>query len=516
MSVREKLSVAAFVVVAFVAGILFTTAGANLFDSDSPSVPALSQAQGTTALPGTTATSAQDFETAFTDVAESVNPTVVQIRAQRVVERRSPFGDRNPFEGTPFEDFFSPPEDQEFRSQGLGSGVIIHEDGFIVTNYHVVDGAEELSVVMYDNREYSAEVVGEDPESDLAVIRIERSDLPSISFGTADNVRAGQWVLAFGSPLSEDLENTVTAGIISAVGRISEQTAQINLASELIQTDAAINPGNSGGPLVNLRGEMVGINSAIFSRTGGNIGVGFAIPVDVVENVATQLVEEGEVRRGYLGVQFDRVPETLAEALDVPRGSAQITQVESGTPAEQAGLEQGDVVTAVEGQQLSNYQQIRTSVGNRRPGEEVSLTVVNQDGEERTVTVELGTRPDDFGQAQDDQREPEPPTGDEELGSLGLQLQETSPEILQELGLDDPERYQGLLIRGIEPGSVADDDAGLQRNDIIVEVARERVRSHEEFMEVYNDIPSGESFLLRVVRVQGGEPVSFVTALRKP
>ena len=517
MSVRKKISVAVFVAAAFVAGILFTTAGANLFGSNG-TVPASSQAKAT--YTGTTATSnpappaVAEFETAFTQVAESVNPTVVQIRAQRVIEREM----RTPFEGTPFEDFFRPPgggdDERQFRRQGLGSGVVIQSDGYIVTNNHVVQGADELSVVMQSNQEYNAEVVGTDAFSDLAVIKIDQTGLPSVSFGTGENVKPGQWVLAFGSPLSEDLENTVTAGIVSAVGRISSSTTRINAASELIQTDAAINPGNSGGPLVNLQGELIGINSAIYSRSGGNQGIGFAIPVDVVRNVTSQLVKQGEVQRGYLGVGFDRVTETLAQALGVPRGSAQITQVQDDTPAAEAGLQQGEIIVAVDGQQLNNFNQLRTIISNKRPGDSISLRVVNQDGDERTVSVELGTRDDDMiAQNQS------PGGGSEEEGSmesLGLTLQTVTPRMLEQLGIESADQYQGLMIANINRGSEAYQDAGLRQRDIIVEVDRQRVRDRQEFMSVYGDISSGENFLLRVVRMQGNQPSSFVTALTKP
>lgn len=517
MSVRKKLSVAAIVVVAFVAGIMFTTAGANLFGSDQ-SVPAASQAstttfEGTTAISNPAPAAVADFETAFTQVTEAVNPTVVQIRAQRVVERDM----RSPFEGTPFEDFFrrgpgggGEPEPR----QGLGSGVIIRSDGYIVTNNHVVDGADEVSVLMQGNEEYEAEIVGTDEFSDLAVLRIEESGLPAVSFGSNDNVRAGQWVLAFGSPLSADLENTVTAGIVSAVGRVSTSTSQINLASELIQTDAAINPGNSGGPLVNLQGELIGINSAIYSRSGGYQGIGFAIPVDVARNVTSQLIEQGEVQRGYLGVRFDRVPETLAGALNVPRGAAQITRVEDDTPAEAAGLQQGDIVVAVEGRELNNFNQLRTIVSNKRPGEVVEMRVVDQDGDERTVSVTLTARDEDLiaqGPSNDGGTEEE-----DSMESLGLTLQTVTPNMLRQLGIENAERYQGLMIADIDRTSEAFQDAGLRPRDIIVEVARERVRDREAFMAVYGDLPSGENFLVRVVRMQGQEPSSFVTALTKP
>lgn len=511
MSVKRKLSIAALLVVAFVAGILFTTAGANLFDSvDRVATP--SRAEGTTAISqSTAATSPASFQESFMRVAESVNPTVVQIRAQRVVQRQM----RNPFEGTPFEDFFGGPGgEREFSSPALGSGVIIRSNGYIVTNNHVVDNADNLSVITADNEEYSAEIVGTDPFSDLAVIKIDESNLPSISFGDGTNLRTGQWVLAFGSPLSEDLENTVTAGIISAVGRVSRDLTRINAAAELIQTDAAVNPGNSGGPLVNLNAELIGINSAIVSRSGGYQGISFAIPVPLVDNVTTQLIENGEVQRGYLGVMFDGVSETLANALDVPRGSAQITSVNPDTPAEEAGLEAGEVIVAVDGQQLSNFNQLRTIVSNKRPGDSVRLTVVNQDGEERRVTVELASR--DEALAQNTTPSSNNEGGDQSLQSLGLSMQTVTPAILQRLGLEPADEYRGVVITDIDENSMAYREADLRRGDIITEVNKQPIESRRDFMEVYREIDEGASFLVRATRIQAGEPTSFITALTKP
>ena len=511
MSVKRKLSIAALLAVAFVAGILFTTAGANLFGSEER-VATPSRAEGTTAITPPSAASATAFEESFTRVAESVNPTVVQIRAQRVVQRQM----RNPFEGTPFEDFFGAPRgNQEYSSPALGSGVIIRSNGYIVTNNHVVENAEDLSVITSGNEAYSAEVIGTDPFSDLAVIKIDETDLPSISFGDGNTLRTGKWVLAFGSPLSADLENTVTAGIISAVGRVSEDLTRINAAAELIQTDAAVNPGNSGGPLVNLSGELVGINSAIVSRSGGYQGISFAIPVQLVDNVTTQLIQNGEVQRGYLGVGFAQVPATLANALDVPRGAAQITQVRSDTPAEAAGLEAGDVVVAVDGQRLSNYNQLRTTVSSKRPGDTVRLTVVNPDGEERTVEVELATR-DESTLAQNNTPSPDGGGEDESLEALGIGMQTVTPRILQRLGIEPSEEYRGVVVTRVDRSSTAYRDADLRRGDLIVEVDRQPIESREDFMQVYGSIESGDSFLVQATRVQGGEPTSFITALTKP
>jgi serine protease Do len=290
MSVKRSIPIALFIIASFLGGIFFTTVGSNLFSTE-PITPSTHAAapdiqEGTTAIPREKVATAVALEEAFTLVAEAVNPTVVQIRSEKVVSREQML------EGTPFDNFFSPFQDpnQDFRKDGLGSGVIIRDDGYIVTNNHVVQGADELSVRLADGRFFDASVVGTDPLSDLAVIKIESQAMPHVSFGQVDMLKVGQWVMAVGSPLSEDLGNTVTVGIVSALGRTSDEISRLNIYASFIQTDAAINPGNSGGPLVDLQGRLIGINSAIFSRSGGYQGIGFAIPVDVVENVATQLI----------------------------------------------------------------------------------------------------------------------------------------------------------------------------------------------------------------------------------
>ena len=328
---NRKYSVFLLFAAAFVAGIFFATAGANWLGfadlagatseaSSSDVVAPVEHGQYGESVP---IPSRNDFSDAFISVAETVNPAVVQIRTERLIEGQ------NPFQGSPFEDMFRQPdgENQPQPSTALGSGVIVRENGYIVTNNHVIENAEELTVIMIDGRQLSAEIVGTDASSDLAVIRVEETALPVLSLDRGASVRVGEWVMAFGSPLSNDLGNTVTSGIVSAVRRTSARLSSLNLYASFIQTDAAINPGNSGGPLVNLDGQLVGINSAIYSRTGGNQGIGFTIPVDVVQNVANQLITNGAVARGGLGVRFGGVSRTLAEALGVPQGAAQITEV---------------------------------------------------------------------------------------------------------------------------------------------------------------------------------------------
>lgn len=519
MTVRRTLSVGALLAAAFVGGILFTTASANWFDAGDRTAVASHAAAPTPTDGDTRITSNLSFDDAFVAVAEQVNPTVVQIRSERVIERKAV----NPFQGSPFEQFFNQPGQnqppQTYRTNALGSGVFIRESGIIVTNNHVIQDADDLEVMMFDGSFYEAKVLGTDPNTDLAVLEVVNADrtFPSVSFGRVTDIKIGQWVMAFGSPLSEELGNTVTSGIISAVRRTSQQLTGLNAFSAFIQTDAAINPGNSGGPLVNLRGELVGINSAIFSRTGGNQGIGFSIPVDVVRNVTSQLIETGTVERGFLGVNFGGVPETLARLQGVPRGAAQIVDVTVGTPAEKAGLQAGDIIVAVQGFELRDFNELRTTIANMRPGESVELQI-SRNGEIRTVSVELARR-SDFAP---DMEQPvaEQPSEDQNVNEelLGLQLQSVTPEYRQAIGNLDVE---GAIIARIDQNSQAFREAELRQRDIIVEVDQKPVASVDDFRRVYGGLESGESFMVQALRPidnGSGQIVlqKFFTALTKP
>ncbi len=515
MRIQSKTTALVLVVAAFLAGILFTTAGANLFTSDAAWTEASHAAafnDGAEA-PVRLGSEARNFEEAFIQVSEAINPTVVQIHSEKVVRQQL----TNPFEGTPWENFFNAPggdRDRELRSQALGSGVIIRSDGYIITNNHVIDGADELEVKLFDGEFYEAQVVGSDPASDLAVIKVDAENLPAITFGDIGTVRVGQWVLAFGSPLSEDLGNTVTAGIVSAMGRTSVNLSQLNTFAAFIQTDAAINPGNSGGPLVNLEGQLIGINSAIFSRSGGYQGIGFAIPVDVVKNVTDQLIESGSVRRGYLGVLFGRVSPALAEAWNVPRGSALVSEVQPGTPADEAGLKEGDVIVAVDGRELQDNYQLLTIIGNKHPGDTVKLTYV-RDGERHTTTVTLGTRPDDLTAEKEGPR-PKDRNSDVMKEDLGFEIRNLTPATVERLGLTDQD-VTGVLVVNIDENSDAFREAELRQYDIITEIDRKPVRNATEFQEIYDKIEPGKTFIVKVARVtRGGQVNSFFTALTKP
>lgn len=522
MKVKGRLSIAVIMLAAFLSGVMFTTVGANIFDLGE-NVGTPSQAADGTLIQNPP-TQAADLQDAFTQVAYRVNPTVVQIQAERLVTRGQNGGQqRNPFEGTPFEDFFGDfglnrPQ-QPMPQQGMGSGAIIRENGYILTNNHVVEGMDELTVVMMDGSEYPAEIVGTDPVSDVAVVKIDAEGLPFVSIGNSDDVQVGQWALAFGSPLRRDLSNTVTAGIISATGRVQggagyrpglqETPTGPTPTHNFIQTDAAINPGNSGGPLVNLRGELIGVNTAIISRTGGFQGIGFAIPSNTAQEVAQQLIETGRVERGRLGVSYGAASESLIEALDLPRGAAVIERVEPGSAADEAGLRSGDIIVSVNGQQLTNHQQLSLWIGQMKPGEEAEITV-NRDGDLESFEVELGAwegQTDERVAQEGEARSP----GEQMMEDLGLTLANLTPELAQRAGLE--EAVDGVVVTNVNPASDAYREAGLRSGNVIVEIDRERVRNLSEFEDVYEDIEPGETFLVKLRTPGGG---TNITALTKP
>jgi len=446
------------------------------------------------------------LEQAFAIVADDVNPSVVQIRSERVLTARAV----SPFEGTPFENFFQPfgdprrnrrsPE-REFRQRGLGSGVVLRPDGYIATNHHVIADADLVQVQLYNGRSFEAKVVGQDEYSDLAVLKVDADDLPSIQLGSSEDLRVGQWVMAFGSPLAEELMNTVTAGIISAVGRFSNVGTGIQ---EYIQTDAAINPGNSGGPLVDLRGQLVGINTLIYSRTGGYQGIGFAIPVDSVKRITDQLIADGTVERARLGVSYGAASPALIEALDLPRGSAQVGTVEEDSPAEDAGIEPGDVITEIEGKPLENSLELSAQITRKSPGDRVRLTI-NRNGDEREVTARLAQA--DASASAGAPREEK----DRIEEALGFSYRDIDHDTAARLGRNA--EIDGVLITNVDQGSAAFREANLRPGQVIVELNGDRVRNVREFETAFGNVGPGETFLLRVLQPDGRG--TMMTALRK-
>ncbi len=516
---KRTISLALVAVLAFIAGVYFVTAGSNLFGNGDFFASGKAESATAVRVP-TPLASVLEVENTFTAVAEAVNPTVVQIRSSKRV--------RQPQMREFFDlwDFFGQPnprgrDDQpdnrqdngwnEFFQPGLGSGVLIRADGHIITNNHVVDGADELEVVFIDGQRYPAKLVGTDPLSDIAVIKVDAPvDLPFIALSDPQDVRVGQWVLAFGSPLSADLSNTVTAGIISALGRsvaLPAGNSQQQILGNLIQTDAAINPGNSGGPLVNLRGELVGINNAIISRSGGNQGIGFSIPVSTVSNVVEQLIEKGKVSRGYLGVTFRPVTEALAGALSISQYAAQIATVVEGEAADNAGLKAGDIIVAINGKELRMPDQLRTIIANSMAGDRVEVEYLRDD-ERRKVTVKLGEYPNDLLGAETS------PTGQTERlnleEELGFSMQGVTPELARRYSV--PNGTQGVIVTGISRTSNAYREAELREGDVITEVNRRPVKTPDEFKAAYEEVDPGSVFLVRVLR---GE-AQFRTALTRP
>ncbi len=466
--------------------------------------------------------SARALSQAFRNAASDVLPSVVAIRTMPQVAARmqaKPQADGNEapelplpeLRGTPFGELFrDQPELRRFfeqmprqgprgpgfgmpgpRGGGLGSGVIIDEDGIILTNNHVVAGAAKVTVQLPDGREVEAAEIHRDPRTDLAVVRIEGAgSLPAARLGDSDQAAVGDWVLALGEPFG--LEGTVTAGIISAKGRglgIAER-------ENFIQTDAAINPGNSGGPLVNLDGQVVGINTAISSRSGGNQGVGFAVPINLAKWVAEQLIEEGKVRRAYLGVVIQPVTHELAEHLGVKaRQGVLITDVMDNTPGARAGLKPGDIVLEFAGRKVTKPLELQGVVERVAIGSEQPLVVL-RDGQRKQLTVSVDEQPADFGRTSSrpgdrgNEAKPEPSRFD----TLGFQVENLTDEVAEHLGLTG---HEGVVITEVEPGSPAA-TAGLTAGALITHVDREPVTNVDELREAVEEATAERGVLLRV------------------
>lgn len=456
---------------------------------------------GTQAItPGTSFAQEQGIENlrqtgrAFRSVAKQVSPAVVYIQVEKEEETvshpgMSPFG--NPFDDELFRRFFGTPPDlkgeqppRKRRSVGQGSGFIVTPDGAIMTNNHVVEDASRISVHLQDGRELPAEIVGTDPATDVAIIKVDESDLPFLKLGNSDTLEVGDWVLAFGNPFG--LSHTMTAGIVSAKGRSGMGLSDYE---NFIQTDAAINPGNSGGPLVSLDGRVVGMNTAIFSRSGGSLGIGFAIPINMAQQVRQQLVEHGKVTRGHLGVYIQDLNQDLAESfgLKEPRGIL-VAKVIEDSPAEKAGLQQGDILLTLNDEPVGKVSEFRNRVAMMRPESEIKVGLL-RDGKSRTLMVTIGKREDEPAVSQG-----KPETSAE----LGMSLQPLTPELREQLGYEDE---SGVLVANVEPGSPAA-AAGIVRGALILEVNRKPVSRPEQVRQELKNNP--DKPLLLLVRYKDG------------
>jgi serine protease Do len=451
----------------------------------------------------------EQLSKAFVGVSKLVNPSVVTISAEKVIRsasrerRRLP--DNHPFREFFGDDFFDRffwggPDGESFRSRGLGSGVIVSEDGYILTNNHVIQDAEELTIGLMDDRELKAEVIGTDPESDIALIKVDAEGLPAVRFGDSDLLQVGEWVIAVGSPFSENLAHTVTAGIVSAKGR---NRVGIVDFEDFIQTDAAINPGNSGGALVNVRGELVGINTAIATRNGFYQGVGFAIPINMARKVMDDLLSRGKVVRGWLGVQIQPLDDDLAASLklDSKRGVI-INDLTSGGPAEKAGLKHGDVILEFQGTEVKDADHLQSLVAAQDPGSPAEVKVL-RDGKRKNFEVDLGERPrnpmEAFREGDGGGDAKEVPAA----GRLGLEIEPLTRELARDLGVEDEE---GVVVREVRRDGPAA-RKNIRPGDVIREVNRRQVSTLAGFNEAMGEVDAGETVLLLIQR---GETSFFV------
>jgi serine protease Do len=442
----------------------------------------------------TTKLQLQNLSEAFRDVAKKVGPAVVYVSTEQTVKgQQVPDQFKDLFGDDMFRRFFGAPDQpdqKEYKQRGLGSGFLVRKDGYILTNNHVVEGADKITVTFPDKREFKAKVIGTDPKTDVAVIKIEGDNFPVVTLGDSGKIEVGDWVLAIGTPFG--LSQTVTAGIISAEGR-----ANIGIVDyeDFIQTDAAINPGNSGGPLVNIEGDVIGINTAIFSRTGGYQGIGFAIPINMAKTIMDSLISKGKVVRGWLGVMIQPVTPEIAKSFGLKETTGTlIGDVLKGGPAEKAGFKRGDVLISFEGKPVDGPNTLRNLVAQTEVGKKVSVVVIRE-GNEKTIEVAIGEQ--EAGMQASKGKPAEAPV------KSGLTVQELTPEIAKELGYTGEE---GVVIAAVDPNSPAA-DAGLQRGDLIQEVNRQPVKSLEDYNKAMGAVGEKESFLLLVRRADSAHYV---------
>ena len=447
--------------------------------------------------PETAIKHAEGLSAAFENAANAIKDSVVNInsvkhaktpprqRMQRMPRQQSPFG--NPYEdffgNDFFEKFFRQQDPQNRAQQGLGTGVILDKDGHIITNNHVVADADEITVRLTDKKEYKATLIGSDPKTDLAVIKIEANGFKPAMLGNSDKLKIGEWVVAAGNPFG--LDNTITAGIVSAKGRSNVGIVDYE---DFIQTDAAINPGNSGGPLINLKGEVVGINSAIFSKSGGYMGIGFSIPANMVKSVFDNILNSGRVIRGWLGVLIQNLDEDMAQSFGyTSTKGALIGDVTTGGPAAKGGLRQGDIVTEFNGVQIEDVTHLRKLVADTAPGSTASLSIF-RNGKNEKVSLKISEQTDDAAPIQQQETETD----------LGLSLRDLSPEIAQQL---NTKVKVGSVVTDVEPGSPAF-RAGIQPGDIIVGFNGQKINNSSDFEKALKGVGPKSGFRLTI---QSGE-----------
>jgi serine protease Do len=509
MSVRTRdwLKFGALVAMAFVFGLAFASA-LDLPTQGNAAERSAEVLQGVTAPASPLRTipaagPAADLGAAFAAVAEHVKPAVVFVKSERherADARRLPQG---------FEDFFQIPRRPQVE-QGTGSGFIVSPDGYILTNNHVVQGADRVTVRLLDNREFTARIIGTDPSTDVAVIKIPATGLTTVTFANSDSTRIGEWVLAIGNPLGEAFTFTVTAGIVSAKGRLLAGLQRNDYSiQDFIQTDAAINPGNSGGPLVNVRGQVIGINSAIASETGYYAGYGFAIPINLARTVMTQLIASGHVERAVIGISIRPVRPVDAEAAKLKEIRGVVVNdftPSDNSPARRAGIQQGDVIIAVDGEPIESVSQLQQKVGFKKPGETVQVSVVHEGGARQTVTVRLTAAPgaaDDAEQVATTGASPEKRGVAPKEETLGISVEPVSQEDAREPTLRAVARSGGgLVVTAVDPDGPAYQELADPSNggpDIILKVNGQPTRTRAEFRAALAGAKSGDIVTLTVL-----------------
>lgn len=501
MSKKSIIAAGFVVLIALIFGavLIANFSGVKLVYSDS-------QIEFNTTPPLKVSPEVKNFNDAFVDICKAVTPTVVSItvKSDRKTEKKNDNSDQYKFFFGP--DFQMPDQGPEI---GSGSGVIVSKDGYIITNNHVVKEAGEngILVTLLDKREFKAKVIGTDANTDLAVVKIEANDLPTMSFGNSDQVQVGEWVLAIGNPLG--LNYTVTAGIVSATGRNIGINGGGYGIEDFIQTDAAINPGNSGGALVDINGQLVGINSAIKSSSGYYQGYGFAIPVNLVKNVISDLIKNGKVSRGYIGVQIQQIDETMAKALGLDRSKGVLVQsVQKGGAGEDAGLKDGDVILSVEGKEVNAPNELQVIIGSHHPGEVVKL-VVFRDGKTMDKEVTLKPKNDDAqttglnNKKEEDNGKGESISG-KEVSSIGVSVATITSDLKDKLKVSNGvivtniDNYSDAFIRGIRKGMV------------ITEANKKQINGVDDLVDAVKGKSKGDSVLLKVVAQDGQERIMAI------
>ncbi len=438
-----------------------------------------------------------EFSEGFSAVAEYVTPSVVTVETERKVYVNT----TSPFPSDPFGDFFGgddffrrffgPPRNQprqEQRLQGLGSGVIVSEDGYVLTNNHVIDKMDNIKVTLSNGKSYDSKLIGADPRTDLAVLRIDEKGLPAIKMANSDQIKVGQWAIAVGNPFSKSLSQTVTAGIVSGLSRSS---VGLDTDVDFLQTDAAINPGNSGGALVNLSGQLLGINTAILSRSGGYEGIGFAIPSNTARSIMEQIIKNGKVIRGYVGIRMQDVDEQMARAMGLGKAQgAVIADIVKDSPADKADLHQGDVIIKVDGQEVADGSAIRKAIVRRAPGTKVALTILRE-GTETVVYVTLAEFPDEDVQMKEDS------AARKSSEIIGIKVSNASSELAGKYGFGADEK--GVVIVDIDQSGPAF-RAGLREGDLIKRVGKREVRNLKDYSDAMAGLNKGDTALFLVNR----------------